>query len=245
LELPPGQRAAYERAEREGIVRLSRGGEAVTVAHVLELIIRLKQLCNVDPESGESAKMEDLEQRLAALSSAGHRALVFSQFTDDTYGVGWLMRRLHLHRPLALTGAMSAAARAASVEAFMRDPRHGAFILSLRAGGVGLNLQAASYVFHLDRWWNPAIEDQAEGRAHRYGQVYPVTAYRYTCLDTIEERIAARLEEKRRLFREVVDDVSLDLGATLSEEELFGLFGLRAPQRGSGSPPPAPPEGGV
>ena len=105
-----------------------------------------------------------------------------------------------------------------------------ALILSLRAGGVGLNLQSASYVFHLDRWWNPAIEDQAESRAHRLGQPYPVTAFRYVCANTIEERIEAILRDKRQIFKEVVEDVTLDLKSTLTAEEVFGLFGLRVPR---------------
>jgi hypothetical protein len=112
------------------------------------------------------------------------------------------------------------------IQEFKTNPRHRALILSLRAGGVGLNLQEASYVFHLDRWWNPAIERQAEDRSHRMGQVYPVTVFKYTSIGTIEERIETVLSEKQRLFDEVVDDVSLDLGIGLNQKELFGLFGL-------------------
>jgi SNF2 family DNA or RNA helicase len=230
LELAPAQREAYERAEREGVVRLSEAGPSVTVTHVLELITRLKQLCNFEPVTGESAKAEDTQRRMGELAAEGHRALVFSQFTDSVYGVGSVLRCLEEYRPLSLTGAMSASDRVAAVDRFVQQPRHKALVLSLRAGGVGLNLQAASYVFHLDRWWNPAVEDQAESRAHRFGQYYPVTVYRYTCLGTIEERIAQKLEEKRRLFREVVDDVTMDLRTALTEEELFGLFGLTPPR---------------
>ena len=99
-------------------------------------------------------------------------------------------------------------------------------LLSLRAGGVGLNLQAASYVFHLDRWWNPAIEEQADSRAHRMGQPYPVTIFRYICAGTIEERIDATLKAKRKLFADLVDDVTLDITHALTADELFQLFGL-------------------
>ena len=102
-------------------------------------------------------------------------------------------------------------------------------ILSLRAGGQGLNLQEASYVVHFDRWWNPAVERQAEARSHRLGQALPVNVYTYTCEDTIEERIESLLRDKQRLFDELVDGVSLDLRAALSGQELFGLFGLDAP----------------
>lgn len=230
IALLPEQRRTYDLAEREGVVRL-RENAAVTVTHVLELITHLKQICNCDPSSGQSAKLEDIAQRLEILCSEGHRALLFSQFTDERYGVGLLSARLSAFDPLTYTGAMSAAEKSRAVEAFLRDDRHKLFILSLRAGGFGLNLQTASYVFHFDRWWNPAVEDQAEGRAHRMGQTYPVTAIKYVCVDTIEERIEAKLREKRRLFQEIVDDTSMELTAALSESELFGLFGLEAPTR--------------
>lgn len=81
-------------------------------------------------------------------------------------------------------------------------------ILSLRAGGIGLNLTAASYVFHFDRWWNPALESQSEDRAHRIGQLRPVHVFGYLCANTIEERIDEILTEKRALFADVVDGVS-------------------------------------
>ena len=97
-------------------------------------------------------------------------------------------------------------------------------IISLRAGGLGLNLQQASYVFHLDRWWNPAVERQAEDRAHRMGQTVKVNVVKYTCENTIEERIDRILEAKQTLFDQLVDDVSLDLTTRMSLEELLGLF---------------------
>jgi SNF2 family DNA or RNA helicase len=228
LPLLPEQRKAYDRAEQEGIIQLQ--GANVTVVHVLELISRLKQLCNVDPESGESAKLTDISERMRGLVADGHRSLVFSQFTDSTFGILKAAEYLRAFNPLVFTGALSPERRARVVEQFISDSRHKALLLSLRAGGQGLNLQAASYVFHLDRWWNPAIEDQADSRSHRLGQTYPVTVYRYICSDTIEERIDAVLREKRKLFQSVVDDVSLDITSTLSESEIFGLFGLRGPR---------------
>jgi hypothetical protein len=102
-------------------------------------------------------------------------------------------------------------------------------VLSLRAGGQGLNLQEASYVFHFDRWWNPAIGHQAEDRSHRFGQGLPSHVYIYTCEDTVEERIERVLQRKQSLFDELVDDVSIDLQSKLTTEELFGLFGLTPP----------------
>lgn len=233
LPLAPQQQASYERAEREGIVQLRELGEAVRVEHVLELITRLKQLCNADPVSGASAKYEDIRERLQVLSDEGHRALLFSQYTDDRFGVLGAARTLAGFNPLTFVGSLSAQERDAVVQRFKQHDEHRALILSLRAGGVGLNLQEACYVFHIDRWWNPAVERQAEDRAHRMGQVYPVTVIKYTCLGTIEERIDQILLEKQRLFDDVVDDVSLDVAAQLTRDELFGLFGLHLPDRGA------------
>ena len=93
-----------------------------------------------------------------------------------------------------------------------------------------MNLQDASYVFHFDRWWNPAVEHQAEGRAHRLGQTFPVNVYKYIVEETIEERIEKILSEKQHLFDEMVDSVSIDLKSKLTSDELFGLFGLVPPE---------------
>ena len=226
LPLTPAQRESYDRAERDGVVELRERGERLRVDNVLDLIVRLKQCCNFCPATGASAKLDDLRQRLHTLRSEGHRALVFSQFVDERYGAGALAARLAALRPLLYTGRLSLRERDAVVRRFREDASRTALVLSLRAGGAGLNLQEASYVFHFDRWWNPAVERQAEDRSHRLGQALPVHVYAYVCEDTIEERIDAVLQEKQHLFDRVVDDVSLDLRALLTEAELFGLFGL-------------------
>ena len=229
------QQDSYERAEKEGIVQLRERGETIRIEHILELITRLKQLCNIDPSSGESAKFEDIRERLQVLTDEGHRALLFSQYTDENFGVAAVARHLSEFKPLTYTGSLSSAARDLIVQRFKRDETHRALILSLRAGGVGLNLQEASYVFHVDRWWNPAVGRQAEDRSHRIGQAYPVTVLKYTCLGTIEERIERILSEKQQLFDEIVDDVSLDVASRLTRDDLFGLFGMEPPVRADAS----------
>ncbi len=226
LPLDGPQRRAYERAEREGVVRLRELGPALRISNVLELIVRLKQICNFDPGSGASAKADDLERRLEQLEGGEEKALVFSQFTDDTFGVGAVVRRLARFRPLALTGAMGQAQRDEVVRRFRRDPDRRLLVVSLRAGGVGLDLQAASYVFHFDRWWNPAVEDQATDRSHRVGQVRPVHVYAYALEGTIEERILEILRAKRLLFEEVVEGVGIDVGRALTRAELLQVVGL-------------------
>jgi hypothetical protein len=229
MPLPSRQRESYDRAEQEGIVYLKELGGAVRIQHVLELITRLKQICNADPQTGESAKLSDIRDRLTVLRSEGNRAIIFSQYTDAEFGVRAIAKELREFNPLTFTGDMSGSERDSVISRFKSDNSYTALILSLRAGGLGLNLQEASYVFHMDRWWNPAIERQAEDRSHRYGQVVPVNVVKFTCANTVEERIDAILERKQRLFDELIDDVSVDVGARLNAQELFGLFGLEVP----------------
>jgi len=225
LELGGEQRRTYDRAESEGIVRLRALGKDVRVAHIFELITRLKQICNVCPISGESAKLDDLESRLQNLAAQGHRARVFSQYAGAD-GVAAIEARTARWRPLVYTGAMNLEEREVVLHRFRRDARHRLLILSLRAGGQGLNLADASYVVHFDRWWNPAVERQAEDRTHRMGQTLPVTIYAYRCMGTIEERIDEILRAKQALFDELIDPVSLDLSRLLTKKELLSLFGL-------------------
>lgn len=230
IKLDGSQWECYEQAEKEGIIQLREKGESVRVENVLELIMRLKQICNFCPITGQSAKLEDIRERLNTLESEEHRALIFSQFTDDKYGgraIVSALRRLH---PLLYTGDLSTSQKDAIIREFKENTTRKVLVLSLRAGGQGLNLQEASYVFHFDRWWNPAIENQAEDRSHRFGQIFPVNVYKYTCEATIEERIDQILQEKQLLFNELVDDVSIDLKSKLTSEDLFGLFGLTPPK---------------
>ena len=226
IALHPTQRASYDRAEHEGLVYLRSLGREITIQHVLELITRLKQICNADPGNGESSKLDDIRDRLELLVGQGHRALVFSQYTSDTSGVAAAASHLREFNPLVITGDVPLQERPSIIERFRSDGRHRALIISLRAGGLGLNLQEASYVFHLDRWWNPAVERQAEDRTHRMGQTAKVNVIKYSCIDTIEERVDAILARKQDLFDRLVDDVSLDLSLRLSRDEIFGLFGL-------------------
>ena len=226
IELMPRQRASYDRAEREGIVYLRSLGSEVTIVHVLELITRLKQICNADPRTGDSCKIEDIAERVSQIAARDHKAVIFSQYTSPTAGVALIEKRLAEFRPLVLTGDTPLPDRSTVIDAFRSRCEHPALIASLGVGGVGLNLQEASYVFHLDRWWNPAVERQAEDRVHRIGQAAKVHVVKYTSVDTIEQRIETILEEKQALFDELIDDVTLDLAARLSREELLGLFGL-------------------
>ena len=226
LDLTGPQRAAYRRAEDEGIIRLRSLGPELRISHVLELILRLKQICNFCPESGQSSKFADLRNRLSALIRSGEKALVFSQFVEEPFGARRLARELADYHSLLLIGALDTATRATVINEFKRDPARRLLVLSLRAGGLGLNLAEASCVFHFDRWWNPALETQAEDRAHRIGQRFPVQVFAYICVDTIEQRIDQILADKRILFADVVDGVST---AALRRLDLDSLVRAAAP----------------
>src|SRR5262249_17956939 len=137
------------------------------------------------------------------------RALVFSQFAAEPFGIKRLARELAEYNPFVFSGDLTPEIRTEVIREFESSDDRRLLLLSLRTGGIGLNLTSASYVFHFDRWWNPSVETQAEDRAHRIGQVRPVHVYSYLCANTVEERIAAMLSQKRRLFADLVDGVSL------------------------------------
>ncbi len=225
-DLLPAQRLAYDAAEREGRVWLRALGADVTIAHVLELILRLKQICNACPRTGASAKLVDLRQRLASIAAGGEKSLVFTQFVAEPFGAEMLAKELAAFRPVLLTGRQTPAARDDAVTSFAAEPDRAVMVASLRAGGVGLNLTMASVVFHFDRWWNPAAEAQAEDRAHRMGQTRPVYVFGYLTPDSIEQRIADILAGKRALFADLIDGVGTESLARLDLPTLLGAVGV-------------------
>jgi len=229
LELSPDQRDAYDRAEREGKLGLGSSQNA-TVPHVLALIQKLKQICNFDPRAGGSSKLEFIvEEYLPEACSEGQKAIVISQYVSALERIAG---HVGDYGPLVYKGELSTKQRTEMEQAFESKDEHRVLLLSLKAGGVGINLRRANYVIHFDRWWNPAVERQAEDRTHRIGQQKRVFVTRLICKNTIEERIESLLERKRILFQEVVDELAdIDLEHVLSEEELFGLFGLTPPRR--------------
>jgi len=230
IEMDDDQLRTYQRMEEHGVGELNAKGENITITHVFALITKLRQFCNFDPTGGKSAKLEQLLQDLEELRDSDRKALVFSQFVDERYGLkrlarelsksGWTTSQLH--------GQIPYRQRDAIVDTFCNDSHHSALLLNFKVGGVGLNLQAANYVFLFDRWWNPAVEDQAVKRVHRIGQKQKVFIRRFYCKDTIEERILRKLAEKRRLFRSVIDEARPEPDSMgLTEEEIFSLFNLR------------------
>jgi len=223
LELTPEQAATYDLAENEGVVRLNELGDRVTIQHVFELVLRLKQICNFDPATGSSCKLERLLADLEEVAASGHKAIVFSQWVATLKVLAEKLRRF---RPLEYHGRIPAAQRDPIVDRFRNESRHSVILMSYGAGSVGLNLQFTNYVFLFDRWWNPAVEDQAINRAHRIGVSGPVTVTRFLTRGTIEERIEQVLSHKRGLLDTILGAAGVPRDLGLSREEVFGLFPL-------------------
>lgn len=204
---------------------IQRDGLAKSKMHVLEALLRLRQaachpgLLKPEMTEGTSAKLDALLWQLEELLAEGHKVLVFSQFTSMLA----LVRPALDERKIVyeyLDGQTRK--RKEHVERFQNDPNCGVFLISLKAGGLGLNLTAADYVFILDPWWNPAVEAQAIDRAHRIGQTRQVFAYRLICRDTVEEKILQLQLQKRELADAILQaDNSLMRDLTAEDLELL------------------------
>lgn len=227
LDLLPEQRATYEMAENEGVMQLNAMGDQITIQHVFELVLRLKQICNFDPATGTSSKLERLEADLEEVAASGKKAIVFSQWVKC---LEILKHQLKRFGPLEYHGQIPSKQRDGVLKQFKEDKAKHVILMSYGAGSVGLNLQFCEYVFLFDRWWNPAVEDQAINRAHRIGAAGPVTITRMLALATIEERINQVLEHKRALFDQIIGQNSAPASLGLSQAEIFGLFNLRTPK---------------
>jgi len=201
---------------------------------VLATLVKLKQICNHPAHflgdgselSKRSGKCERLTDMLEEALQEGDRALVFTQFKQ----MGTLLER-HLEKALGqrvlfLHGGLNRKKRDEIVERFQNEGQEpSVMLLSLKAGGFGLNLTAANHVFHFDRWWNPAVEDQATDRAHRIGQEKRVQVHKFVCIGTLEERIDGMLERKRHLAEKIVGSGESWL-TELSTDALRNLFEL-------------------
>ena len=154
----------------------------------------------------------------------GERMLVFTQYKEMTKPLSEFLEGVFGRRGLVLHGGTPVKKRAEMVERFNSDSEYIPFmVMSLKAGGVGLNLTAANHVVHFDRWWNPAVENQATDRAFRIGQRKDVMVYRFVCIDTVEEKVAAMIEGKRDLAERIVGSGEGWI-ADMSNEQLIELF---------------------
>ena len=227
VTLSEKEMAFYEALRREALNTIENNGAASGQQHLLALaeITKLRLACcntalvNKDIEL-PSAKLEAFFEIVEELRANNHRALVFSQFVMHLAIVRKELDKQGISYQY-LDGSTSIPDRQAAVKAF-QSGKGELFLISLKAGGLGLNLTAADYVLHLDPWWNPAIEDQASDRAHRIGQLRPVTIYRLVAKNTIEEKILRLHSTKRDLADSLLDGT--DQSARLSTADLLNLL---------------------
>ncbi len=223
----------YESLVRESMERIERADEDTRRGLVLALLTGLKQICNHPAHylrqpsgrlKGRSEKLDVCDELLGTILSENGSVLVFTQYVA-------MARLLERHLAAAsiptlfLHGGTPVRAREQMVEDF-QDGAAPVFLLSLKAGGTGLNLTRADHVIHFDRWWNPAVEDQATDRAYRIGQTRPVQVHRLVTEGTIEQKVGQLLERKRTLAESVLGSGEVAL-TELSNDELRDLVQLR------------------
>jgi hypothetical protein len=231
VPLTTEQVSLYEAEVREALHAIATKSGIERQGLVLRLLTVLKQICNhpaqylhqVGPLPNRSGKLAALDELLDVIIDAGDSVLVFSQFVEMCSLLETHLASLHIPT-LFLPGGVPARKREEMVANFQAGTVP-VFLLSLRAGGVGLNLTQATHVIHYDRWWNPAVEDQASDRAHRIGQRRAVQIHRLVCEGTLEDRIAELLENKRALAESVVGQGEAWIG-DLSDSELAVLVRL-------------------
>jgi non-specific serine/threonine protein kinase len=242
-QLSRKQVALYQQAVRELAKGLAESEGMQRRGMVLAFLLRFKQICNHPSQwLGDGAWNEDDSSKLArlreiteVLAARQEKALVFTQFREMTEPLAAFLGGVFGKPGLVLHGGTDVKRRKDLVKQFQEDESVPFFVLSIKAGGTGLNLTAAAHVIHFDRWWNPAVENQATDRAFRIGQTRNVLVHKFVCRGTVEEKIDDLIESKKQLSKDVIegggellltgmkDDellklVSLDIGAALKED---------------------------
>ena len=232
--LSKAQAALYQQSVKELAEKLVTAAGIQRRGLVLAFLMRFKQICNhpshwlgdgayLPGESGKFVRLGELGEEIAARQE---KALVFTQFREMTGPLSVHLQGIFGRPGLILHGATPVKERQWLVEQFQQDGGPPFFILSLKAGGTGLNLTAASHVVHFDRWWNPAVENQATDRAFRIGQKKNVLVHKFVCRGTIEERINGLLEEKKNLAMELLEGGGENLLTEMPDDELLRFVAL-------------------
>lgn len=232
--LSPAQAALYQRAVQELSQALDQVDGISRKGLVLAYLMRFKQICNhpsqwlgdgawAATDSGKFARLRELVEIIAARQE---KVLVFTQFRETTEPLAAFLGAIFGRDGLVLHGGTPVAKRRELVKRFQDDELTPFFVLSLKAGGAGLNLTAASHVIHFDRWWNPAVENQATDRAFRIGQKKNVLVHKFVCRGTVEERIDALIESKQQLVKDVLEGGAELMLTEMSDRELLNLVKL-------------------
>jgi len=233
-QLSRKQSALYEQAVDELRDQLEKAEGIQRKGLVLAFLMRFKQICNHPSQwlgdglwsEGDSGKWARLREIAEVVSAKQEKVLVFTQFREVTDPLAAFLGSV-LGRPgLVLHGETEVRKRAELVRRFQEDEAVGFFVLSLKAGGSGLNLTAASHVVHFDRWWNPAVENQATDRAFRIGQTKNVLVHKFVCRGTVEEKIDQLIESKQKLSKDLLEGGAELLLTELNDQELLQLVAL-------------------
>jgi superfamily II DNA or RNA helicase len=228
------QAALYQQAVEELTRRLEDVDGIERRGLVLALLMRLKQICNhpsqwlgdgtwAEQDSGKFARLRDIVEVVAARQE---KALIFTQFRETTAPLAAFLGSVFGRAGLVLHGETEVKKRKELVRRFQEDENIPFFLLSLKAGGAGLNLTAASHVIHFDRWWNPAVENQATDRAFRIGQTRNVLVHKFICRGTVEEKIDQLIESKKQLVGDLLGGGSEMALTEMKDEELLKLVAL-------------------
>ncbi len=224
VDLAEEQRDAYEKVWDSRVETLDSEPRPISTSALFALLTKLKQICNFDPVSGRSSKLDALMTVIESLSQPTDKIIIFSQYVVT---LKWLADRLNGIEYELYHGGISEQARDEIISKFEGSPGPRILLMSLRAGGTGLNLPSASVVVLFDRWWNPAVEVQAIYRAHRFERSRPLQVIRFLVQDTIEDRISEILDAKQALFDEYVEGAPNADVPLLTRGELLRVLELR------------------
>jgi non-specific serine/threonine protein kinase len=233
-QLSRRQAALYQQAVEELTQQLEKVEGIQRKGLVLSSLMRFKQICNHpsqwlgdgawSPEdSGKWARLRDIAEVIAAKQE---KVLIFTQFREVTAPLATFLGSIFGRSGLVLHGETQVKQRQELVRRFQEDEAVGFFVLSLKAGGAGLNLTAASHVVHFDRWWNPAVENQATDRAFRIGQTKNVLVHKFVCRGTVEEKIDKLIESKQQLSKDLLEGGADLLLTEMNDDELLKLVAL-------------------
>ena len=233
-QLSRKQVALYEQAVKELAEQLERTEGIQRKGLVLAFLMRFKQICNHPSQwlrdgawrEEDSGKWTRLREIAEVISAKQEKVLVFTQFREVTAPLAVFLGSVFGRLGLVLHGETEVRKRPELVRRFQEDEAVGFFVLSLKAGGAGLNLTAASHVLHFDRWWNPAVENQATDRAFRIGQTKNVLVHKFVCQGTVEEKIDQLIESKRQLSKDLLEGGAELLLTELKDDELLKLVAL-------------------
>ena len=229
------QAALYQQAVADLADQIENADGIKRRGIVLALLMRMKQICNHPSQwlgdgawdEGDSGKLARLREIAEVIAAKQEKALVFTQFRETTAPLAAFLGAIFGRPGLILHGETAVKERKDLVRQFQEDDDVPFFVLSVKAGGTGLNLTAAAHVIHFDRWWNPAVENQATDRAFRIGQKKNVLVHKFVCRGTVEERIDELIESKKQLAGDFLGSGGGDMLLTeMKDDDLLKLVAL-------------------